>query len=111
MGFFVARDGEESFLVYYSTDGGETYSDAVRELVDRWDLENMDSLFDAKELCQQLHALCVEAGDAWTQFTLAVNARGEFGADFDYDAFDSFDAYHIEMWKSEHLYGQEEENE
>lgn len=104
VGFFVASDGEESYFVHYSLNGGDDYTEAVSELMEQGDFGKAEGLFDGKELCQELHAYCSAHGDSFTQFTLCVDAKGRFQADFAYDAFDAFDAFRIQQWKGTYLY-------
>lgn len=101
IGFAIDSREFETFLVYYSTDQGKTYRDFVEESFDFDD--PAEGLFEAKELCQKLHALCKKHGDSWSQFALVVNRQGDFQADFSYEPIETFTKLHLQLWRGRYL--------
>ena len=108
LGALIDRAGEEHFFVFTSLDAGENYRDLLAEVADGDDMDALDRLMDAQDVCRELRRLCAAAGDVWTMFCLLVNARGEFQAKFGYEPFDRLDRAVLEEWKAEYLYDLED---
>ena len=101
IGLAIDDKGFETFLVYYSLDQGRSYRDFIAESFD-YD-EPAEGLFEAKELCQQLHELCKRYGDNWRQFALVVDCNGDFTADFNYEPMETFSSLHLRVWRGRYL--------
>ena len=100
-GFFVDEDGCESQLIYVSENNGKDWRDFMKDVFAAGYV--MKGVIESKEACQELHALCAKAGDKWTQFTLLVDAQGNFHSKYDYDSFERMTPMLRKMWIGEFL--------
>ena len=101
MGFFVDASGSEEMLIYVSENEGRSWRDFMDDVFAADDI--MTGVFDCKEACQELYALCAKAGDRWSCFTLTVDCDGNFNAEFKYESFKELNPVLKNMWMGEYL--------
>lgn len=101
LGFFVDSADRETMLIYISLDEGKNWHDFMDDVFEADEI--FEGVFECKATCQELRQLCIKSGDKWSCFTLTVDAKGGFAADYDYEAFNELTPMLKRMWLGEYL--------
>lgn len=98
-GFFVS--GEEGFThqhIWCMMDGEDDYVNLMEDL---WEDDDfLDAMEDTEKCTANLHKLCADAHDDWSEMTMILYSTGTFSLDFKYEKIPSLSSMYIADWQS-----------
>ena len=86
-------------LYVQEIDGG--IFDIGDEVFESDDLEVCEAYSDLFDACEELHALCVRNGDAWTSLTFVLDTAGDYNVKFGYETMKLVRSDEIKAWKQQ----------
>lgn len=101
LGFFVDKQGQEEMLIYTSQDDGRHWHDFMDDVFESEEI--MVGVFDCKDSCQELYALCTKVGDRWSNFTMIIETEGHFRVDYSYDPIEKITPLVKSTWIGEYM--------
>lgn len=81
-GMFHSETEDDEFLIYVTTDGGQSWQNLQQLLFDAD--ADMDGLLDAMDTAQEIREVCAAENDCWGSMNYHLCSTGEFHVSFDY---------------------------